>query len=91
MESFVDGVTLLGVPAMLLVPLIVEGLKKAGLPATYAIFAALGAAFGVAVLAELVAVWPVTEPFVRVIVTTILIGFAAAGVYSQGQYWSARK
>lgn len=88
MESFVDGITLLGIPAMLLVPLIVEGLKRAGLPGGYAIVASVAVAFMVALLAEVVAIWPATEPAVRVVVAGLVIGFAAAGVYSQGRHWS---
>ncbi len=91
MEAFADGITLLGVPAMVMVPLIVEGLKRLGLPARYAIFASLAVALGVAMLAEVISIWPQTEPAVRVLAGAVVIGFASAGVYSQGKFWSERR
>lgn len=86
MENFTDGMMILGVPAVILVPLIVEGLKKMGLPTKYAIFAALLAGLVIAILAESLTIWPVVTPIVRVLVATVLLGFGAAGVYSQAEY-----
>ncbi len=91
MDSFANGITLLGIPAVVLVPVIVEGLKKAGMPVSYSIFAAIGAAFLVAALAEALNIWPEAAPVVRVFTATIVVGFAAAGVYSQGKFWTKNR
>lgn len=86
MEEFGAGIVLLGVPAMIAVPLIVEGLKRLGLPARYATLAAVLVAGGVAGLAEAVRSWPQLTPLVRVIFGALIVGFSASGVYSQARY-----
>lgn len=86
MENFEAGFVLLGVPAMVAVPLIVEGLKRLGLPSRYAIVASVLVAGLVATAAEVVRVWPPLTPLVRVLFGALLLGFSAAGVYSQARY-----
>lgn len=83
MESFLNGITLLGIPAMILVPLLVEGLKRLGLPSRWAGAAALAMGLLVAGLAGAVEAWPSVTPLVRVLVAGILLGLASAGSYSQ--------
>jgi hypothetical protein len=85
MESFADGIVLLGVPAVMLVPLIVEGLKRAGLPNRWSTLAAVAVSALVAALAEAVDVWPATGPLVRVVLASLILGFGASGVYSQAR------
>jgi hypothetical protein len=82
-DGFANGVVLLGVPAALLVPLVVEGLKRLGLPTRWATPAAVLAGGVVAALAEAVDIWPALDPLVRVLLAAVIFGFAASGVYSQ--------
>ena len=81
--DFANGIVLLGVPAVLLVPLVVEGLKRLGLPTRWATPAAVLAGAAVAALAETLRIWPETEPVVRVVLAAVVLGFGASGVYSQ--------
>jgi hypothetical protein len=83
MENFVNGITLLGIPAIVLVPLLVEWAKILGLPTRWAGVAALVAGFAVAGLAEAVQAWPAVTPLVRFLVAGVLLGLASAGAYSQ--------
>ncbi len=83
MESFPDGITLLGIPALVLVPVLVQGMKSLGLPVRWAGLAALAMGFAVAGLAEAVQAWPTVTPIVRFLVAGVLLGLAASGAYSQ--------
>lgn len=85
-DGFVDGIVLLGVPAMVFVPWAVEGLKAMGLPSRWAIYAALGVAGIFVALAEAVDQWPQLLPLVRWLLGTLILGFAASGVYSEAKY-----
>lgn len=91
MEEFGAGIVLLGVPAMIAVPLIVEGLKRLGLPVRYATLAAVLVAGGVTALAEAARNWPALTPLVRVVFAALLVGFSASGVYSQARYHLGRR
>lgn len=86
MENFLNGITLLGIPAVVLVPILVQGLKMLGLPVRWAGVAALVAGLAVAGLAEAVTVWPTVTPFVRFVIAGILLGLASVGIYSQYSY-----
>ena len=81
--DFANGIVLLGVPAVLLVPLVVEGLKRLGMPVAWATPAAVVVGGLVALLAETLRIWPETEPVVRVVLAAVVLGFGASGVYSQ--------
>ena len=83
MENFLNGITLLGIPSLVLVPLLVQALKAAGLPAKWAGAAAIAVGLAVAGLAEAVTAWPQVTPFVRWLVAGLLLGLASAGAYSQ--------
>lgn len=83
MENFLNGIALLGIPAVVLVPALVQGMKALGLPVRWAGIAALVAGFGVAGMAEAVQVWPDVTPVVRFVVAGLLLGLASAGAYSQ--------
>ena len=52
MQNFLNGITLLGIPAVVLVPVLVQGMKMLGLPVRWAGVAALAAGMAVAGLAE---------------------------------------
>ena len=83
MNNFLDGITLLGIPAVVLVPVLVQGLKALGLPSRWAGAAAMIVGFAVAGLAEAVTEWPTVLPVVRFIVAGMLLGLASTGAYSQ--------
>jgi hypothetical protein len=82
-ENFLNGLTLLGIPAVVLVPVLVQGLKALGLPVRWAGVAALLAGLAVAGMVEAVSAWPGVTPVVRFIVAGLLLGLAASGSYSQ--------
>jgi ABC-type uncharacterized transport system permease subunit len=83
MDNFLNGLTLLGIPAIVLVPIIVQALKTLGLPNRWAGVAAITAGLIIAALIEAVAAWPTITPIVRTLIAGILLGLAAAGSYSQ--------
>ena len=89
-DRFADGIVLLGIPAVILVPLVVEGLKRLGLPVAWATPAAIIVAGLVALLAEAVQAWPELAPAVRVLLAAVILGFGASGVYSQARHWEQR-
>ena len=90
-DRFADGILLLGVPAVVLVPLVVEGLKRLGLPVAWATPAAVVVAGLVAALAEAVQIWPQLAPLVRVVLAAVILGFGASGAYSQARHWERRE
>ena len=83
MDNFLNGLTLLGIPAVVIVPLVVQGLKALGLPSRWAGVAALLAGLAVAGMIEAVSAWPGVTPVVRFVVAGLLLGLAASGSYSQ--------
>lgn len=85
-SDFANGIVLLGVPAVVLVPLVVEGLKRLGLPVRYATLAAVVAGALVAALAEAVTIWPQTTALVRIALAAVVLGFGASGVYAQARH-----
>ena len=86
MENFLNGITLLGIPAMVLVPVLVSGMRMLGLPVRWAGVAALAAGLAVAALAEAVQAWPSVTPWVRFLVAGVLLGLASVGAYSQYRF-----
>lgn len=87
MEDFASGIVLLGVPVVVLVPLVVEGLKRLGMPIGWATPAAVIVSALLATSVELVGRWPELSPFVRVVLAAIILGFGSSGVYSQARGW----
>jgi hypothetical protein len=83
MNNFLNGLTLLGIPAIVLVPLVVQALKTIGLPQRWAGAAAVASGLLIAALIEAVAAWPTLTPLVRTLIAGLLLGLAAAGSYSQ--------
>lgn len=81
--NFADGMVLLGVPAVVLVPIVVEGLKQLGLPGRWATAAAVVAGMLIAAGIETIDIWPQSLPIVRVLLGGIVLGFGASGVYSR--------
>ncbi len=83
MENFLNGITLLGMPAVILVPVIVQGLKSLGLSSRWAGLVAVAAGLLVAGLAEAITAWPTITPVVRFVIAGFLLGLASSGAYSQ--------
>jgi hypothetical protein len=83
MENFLNGLSLLGIPAVVIVPVLVQGLKALGLPVRWAGVAALLAGLAVAGMIEAVSAWPGVTPIVRFVVAGLLLGLASSGSYSQ--------
>jgi hypothetical protein len=81
--QFLGGFALLGIPAVVLIPVLVEGAKRLGLPARYAGLASLLIGMLVATLIGGVEAWPVITPWVRVVLGGLLLGLASSGAYSQ--------
>ena len=86
MDNFLDGITLLGIPAIILVPLLIQGMKTLGLPVRWAGVTALVTGLVVAGLAEVVHAWPSVTPWVRFLVAGVLLGLASVGAYSQYKF-----
>lgn len=85
LDNFANGITLLGIPAAVLLPVLVEALKRLGLPVRWTLPAAILGGGLIALLAESVAAWPQLESPVRMLVAAIVLGTAASGAYSQGK------
>lgn len=83
MENFLNGLTILGIPALVLVPLIVQALKNLGLPTRYAGAASIITGLLIAALIEALATWPTITPIIRTLIAGLLLGLAASGTYSQ--------
>jgi len=83
---FTETLLVAGVPAVVLVPLVVEAAKRVGLPTRYAPLATLVAAGLVAGAAEALPFMPVLEPVVRWAVATLLLGLGATGAYETSRF-----
>lgn len=70
---------------MVLVPLVVEWLKKFGLGTRWTGVASVVTAAILAALSEIVDTRPELAPIGRVVLAAILIGMAASGAYSQAK------
>jgi hypothetical protein len=81
--QFLSGFALLGIPAVVLIPMLVEGAKRLGLPARYAGLASMLIGMLVAALIGGVEAWPAITPWVRVLLGGLLLGLASSGAYSQ--------
>ncbi len=84
--TFVETLAVAGVPAVVLVPLLVEAAKRAGMPVRYAPLATLVAAGLVAALAEALPVVPGLAPLARWAVATLLLGLGASGAYETARF-----
>lgn len=83
---FTETLVVAGVPAVVLVPLVIEAAKRLGLPTRYAPLATLLAAGLVAGAAEALPVVPSLEPLVRWAVATLLLGLGASGAYETARF-----
>ncbi len=85
MESLDTLAPLTGVPVVVIVPALVEGAKRAGLPVRFAGLAAVGCAIALLALGDLALAdgTPTVGQIARWLVGGIVYGLAAAGLYSQ--------
>ncbi len=85
MESFDTLAPLTGVPVVVIVPALVEGAKRAGLPVRFAGVAAIGCAIALLALGDLALAdgMPNVGRIARWLIGGIVYGLAAAGLYSQ--------
>jgi hypothetical protein len=83
MEEFLNGLTLTGIPVIILLPAVVGLLKQLGLRDSWTGVAAAVVGILVAFAIQAVETWPYIEPWVRVVVIGVLLGLGANGVYSQ--------
>lgn len=83
--NFVNGFSLVGIPAIVLLPFLLEGLKRLGMPTHWTGFVAVGLGLLIALLIGVVEEWPVLEVWVRRAVFGLLLGLAVPGLYSQVQ------
>lgn len=86
MDNWIDNITILGLPAVIVVMAIVQWLKQVGVPTAWAGVSAAICGLIIAGLIEAIRIWPdVATPVARIAVVGILIGLAANGGYSQIQ------
>jgi len=85
MDSLDTLAPLTGVPLVVIVPALIEGAKRAGLPARWAGVAAVGCAVVLLALGDLALAGGVPEVgrVARWLVGGVVYGLAAAGLYSQ--------
>jgi hypothetical protein len=85
MDSLDTLAPLTGVPLVVVVPALIEGLKRAGLPVRFAGLAAIGCAFALLALGDvaLAGGTPEVGRVARWLVGGVVYGLAAAGLYSQ--------
>jgi hypothetical protein len=74
-----------GIPAAVLVVVIVQGLKLLGLPVGLAAWAALGVSLALSALGVLVKLLPASEQFVTAFIEAVLVWLAATGIYEKGK------
>ena len=89
-DNLINGLTLLGIPLVVLIPLIIQAFKSWGMSERWTgpVAALLGIAGMAAVQA--IAVWPYLEVWVKILVYGLLIGLAANGAYSQFTMWKGK-
>lgn len=83
--NLLSGLTLAGIPLIVLIPLIVEGLKKLGLPTHWTGFASIIVSVIAFLFVGLVKEWPRIDPWVTLAVAAIVVGLGANGTYSQAK------
>lgn len=85
MQSYLDSLILLGVPAALIIPLAVQGMKGLGMPVKFAPWASLGWGLVVMVMIHVVKTYPDYTWLVTIILGTLLLGFGGSGLYDAGR------
>lgn len=86
--QLISGLTIVGVPVIILLPAAIALLKQVGLPTSWTGVVAAVLGMLVALGIQAVKTWPQIEPWVGVVVTGTLLGLAANGLYSQYQHFT---
>lgn len=89
--NFLNGFSLVGIPAVIIFPFLIQGLKKLGLPVQWTGVASLVLAGLLAAGIYSIQTWPQTEPWIKLVVFSILLALSAPGLYSQEKVVTARK
>lgn len=76
---------LFGISTSALTVLIVQGLKKLGLPARFGAWAALAVSVGLVALGLMVRLLPESTPFVEAAVAGVVVWLTAIGIYEKGK------
>jgi hypothetical protein len=82
MDGYGETLLLAGVPVAVLTALVVEALKRVGLAAQWAPWAAVGVAMALAGLAEALLHFSWLAPAARVVVGGLTLGLASSGGYA---------
>lgn len=84
----VPDLVLAGVPVILVIIGLVEYVKSLGVPSTWCPLVAIGLGILAAVANQLMATYPFIEPWVVAVVSGIVVGMAATGLYKVGSNWA---
>ena len=80
-----EDLALMGVPALMLVTLLVQGAKVLGMPARFAPWAALVTGMVVAAAIGAVEAWPEVAPWVKYVLAGLMLWLGAIGAYEVGK------
>lgn len=84
--NFLNGFTLIGIPAVILIPVLIELVKRGtGLPTHWTGAVSIGVSVIVFVLIAVINAWPQVEYWVTLALGAIIFGLACNGLYSQFQ------
>lgn len=78
----IGNIILFGVPAVVLIPIVVQAAKSLGMPTSWAPWVTLGLSVVVAGVAELMNAFPGTSPWVYGVVSAIVLYLSVTGLYS---------
>lgn len=88
----VDHLTLFGVSATIIIPLVVQACKKwFGLPKRYAPPAAAGVALIIYILGQIMFFKPETIPGIQQIFNIVLLALSGSGLYSVTNYYNKER
>lgn len=77
----IGNVVLFGVPAVVLIPIVVQAAKTLGLPDSWAPWVTLGLSVAVAGVAELMNTFPGSTPWVYLVVSAVVLYLSVTGLY----------
>lgn len=86
----VPDLVLAGVPAILIIIGLVEYVKSLGVPSEWCPLVAIGLGVLAGVAKQLMAMYPFIEPWVVAVISGLVVGMAATGLYKVGDSWANR-
>jgi hypothetical protein len=87
MENILNGLVLLGIPAVVLLPLLILGFKQLGMPTSWTGPVAILVGILLVAAIEAIKEWPSVERYVAVVVFGMLLGLGANGLNSQWKHF----